>query len=207
MKASIATTLSVAGVIAAGTAAFAVNTAVLDSGSKTAALAQPTTTVALVAPGATPTIAPAGDSGAVTQQELQTQPTTTVAPGSATATPTNLSDTTTTYKVGSSGSVVVDTSAGYIKVVSVVPAAGWFAEPAMVQVDGSVKIHFSNGTDRVEFVASLVGQQVKVAVTSDRIQQPTKPTMPPVVGGGDDDDDDGRGHHEDHEDHEDDEDD
>lgn len=199
MKASIATTLSVAGVIAAGAAAFAVNTAVLDNGTKSAALAQDATTLPLASAGNGPLGAPAGGGRDVTHQDAPVGPATAVTSPPATAVPTNLTDTTTTYKVGSSGSVVVDTSAGYINVVSVVPAAGWTAEPAILQADGSVKIHFSNSTDRVEFVASLVGGAVKVAVTSDRIQQPTTPTMPPVYGGGDDDDDD----HEDHEDHED----
>ena len=205
MKTSIASTLSVAGVLAAGAAAFAVNTAVLDSGSKSAVLAAPATTTLAQGAFSNP-LAPLSDG--VTTPEVRisgTETTTTVeSPMPVTALPTTLTDTTTTYKVGSSGSVVVDTATGRITVVSVVPASGWKAEPAMILADGSLKIHFTSTTNRVEFVASMANGKVKVDVTNESITPPTMPSNPRY----DDDDDDEYEHeheHGDDDEHEDDE--
>ena len=114
MKTSLATALSVAGVIAAGAAAYAVNTSVLGASADPAPLAiESTTTVPISnsAPSANKTV-----SGAAT----------TPADNAAITPEANaVNDSTTTYKVGNAGSVVIDTSSGQVVVTSILPAAGF----------------------------------------------------------------------------------
>ena len=188
MKIGIATSLSIAGVIAAGAAAFALNSAVLSgestqisSGNVATTLADPST-------------------GAVTAS---------AADADVSANSTQVSDSITTYNVGTAGSVVIDDSAGTINVTDIVPASGWTAEPARTQPDGSVKVHFTKGATRIEFTAVMSAGKVAVAVTNESMQaspgagSATQPSIPPALRGDEDDDDDGREHHgEDH--HEDD---
>lgn len=188
MKIGIATSLSVAGVIAAGAAAFALNSAVLSgestqisSGNVATTLADPST---------------AGVAASAADADVS-------------ANSTQVSDSVTTYNVGTAGSVVIDDSAGTVNVTDVVPASGWTAEPARTQPDGSVKVHFTKGATRIEFTAVMSAGKVAVAVTNESMQASpgagtaTQPSIPPALRGDDDDDDDGREHHgEDH--HEDD---
>lgn len=170
MKPTFATALSVAGVMAAGAAAFAVNSSVLGgSVAKDSAAAAPADTSALQ---------PSGGVSAQDESLLVTD--TTAVPN-----PTPISDTTTAYKVGDAGSVVVSTASGRIEIASISPAAGWAAEPAMTQPDGSVKVHFYSATTRLEFVASMVDGKVSVSVSADN-----RPTGPANPGSRADDDDD-----------------
>lgn len=195
MKTSITTVLSVAGVVAAGVAAFALNTAVFTTGSGAASV---TSTA-----GASPLAA--GDSsqpsGGVTASDQQ-----------ITAGSTVVSDTVTTYRVGAAGSVVVDSSSGTAVVTDVLPADGWTAEPAHTDADGLVKVHFVKGAARYEFSARLTHGAVAVNVVSDApVATPNssaappatsskKPSIPPSVGGGDDDGDEDHHRDGDHED-------
>ena len=142
MKVGIATTLSIAGVLAAGAAAFVVNTSVLSSTNA------PVTTSVASAPSATPT------------------------PGSVLALNTaiveqNPSSTTSTYAVGSSGTVVIDTSTGRVVVTSVAPAAGWTSEYAQTNADGAVKVRFAQASSRIEFTAQMVNGVVQTSVTNE----------------------------------------
>lgn len=189
MKVGIATTLSVAGVLAAGAAAFALNSAVLsDSPSSSMANAAQTTpvtgdTAAPVAPG-NGQVAAAGD--------------TPVTPDA-----TKVSDTVTTYKVGTAGSVIIDTASGSISVTDVVPATGWTAEPARAEAGGLVKVHFIKGTTRLEFTAQMTNGTVAVNVITETQPAPSapKPGVAPSIPrsiSGDDDDDGGEEHHEHH---------
>jgi hypothetical protein len=106
-----------------------------------------------------------------------------------------LNNTTTTYQVGSSGSVVIDMSSGSIAVSNVLPAAGWSSEPAQVQSNGDVKVHFVSANARIEFLSHLADGKVSVSVISEPIAPPntmkpaTNPTKPSVPFSGDDDDD------------------
>ena len=174
MKVGIATTLSIAGVLAAGAAAFVVNTSVLSSSNA------PVTTSVISAPTATPT------------------------PGSVLALNTaiveqNPSSTTSTYAVGNSGTVVIDTSTGRVVVTSVAPAAGWTSEYAQTNSDGAVKVRFAQASSRIEFTAQMVNGVVQTSVTNEKAPAaaPPKPQAPRY----EDDDDD----HQDEEEHEDDE--
>lgn len=178
------TALSIAGVLAAGGAAYALNVNVLGpSGASRTSIALQN--VALTSDS---TVAPV--DGTVSVKEV-----------SSTA-------TTTTYQVGEAGTVMIDVSSGQVVISSVAPNAGWTAEPTRTDARGSAKVHFVSGSTRLEFVASMVNGAPSVSVAVDNSRTPgltsTKPTMPgSSVGEDDDDDDDGehRDHHdEDHED-------
>ena len=105
MKVGIATTLSIAGVLAAGAAAYAVNSSVLSTSPSVSATASGTP------PGDIATTA----LGQVSEQSTKVQSSV-------------LDNTTTTYQVGASGSVVIDMSSGSLAVSNILPAAGCRAE-------------------------------------------------------------------------------
>ena len=154
MKVGIATTLSIAGVLAAGAAAYAVNSSVLSASSSVS----PTTT------GTPAVIAPTALPAQVVAQSTKVQSSV-------------LNNTTTTYQVGAAGSVVLDMRSGAIAVSNVLPAAGWTSEPAQVQPNGDVKVPFISTSTRIEFLARLVDGKVTVNVTSQPIAPPKpKPT-------------------------------
>jgi hypothetical protein len=185
MKVGIATTLSIAGVLAAGAAAYAVNSSVLSTSPSVSATASGTPTVDAV-------------------NTLPAQ----VAAQSTKVQSSVLNNTTTTYQVGTSGSVVLDMGTGAIAVSNVLPAAGWSSEPAQVQPNGDVKVPFVSSTARVDFLAQLVDGKVSVSVTALPIAPPN--TMKPAANppkpkySDDDDDDDDEEEHENEEDEDDD---
>jgi hypothetical protein len=187
MKVGIATTLSIAGVLAAGAAAYAVNSSVLSTSN---------------AVSATASGAPALDEGTPVASQVSEK--------STKVQSSVLSNTTTTYQVGTSGAVVLDTRSGAIAVSNVMPAAGWSSEPAQVQPNGDVRVPFLSSSTRIEFLAHLENGKVTVSVTAQPIAPPStmKPAKPSYSD--DDDDDDDRKEereHEDEDDHEEDEDD
>ena len=186
MKLGITSSLSIAGVLAAGAAAFALNTAVLsDSGAPATSnvMANAAATGDTVAVGQTGSVSAAGDAQITTNS-------------------TKVSETSTTYSVGTAGSVIIDTATGAVVVTDVVPATGWTAEPARTEPNGLVTVHFTKGSTRLEFTASLVNGSVKVNTVSESAPPAlsggtgAKPSIPSAIGGGDDDDDD-EGHHRD----------
>lgn len=176
MKVSIATALSVAGVLAAGAAAYAVNVSVLDAPSASDASLVSTTIPA----GGSATPVDASGSAAVSADGVK------------------VNDTTTSYQVGSAGTVVVSTESGSVVVTSVVPNSGYTAEPARTDANGMVKVHFNSSTGRIEFSAQMVNGEVVVKVTNESTPAgavagtPAKPAFP---GGGNDDDNDNEEHH------------
>ena len=174
MKTGIATTVSVVGVIAAGVAAFAVNSSVLGSSSPSNSAIVSTTVAAGSPNGATPLDGKVGASDAQA---------------------TEVTDTTTTYQVGSAGTVVIDTSSGSIVVTAIAPAAGFTSEPARTEVGGLVKVHFISSTQRIEFTAQLVDGVVKTNVVNESTKAPSAESRPHH-----DDDGDGE-HHNDFEGH------
>jgi hypothetical protein len=178
MKVGIATTLSIAGVLAAGATAYAVNSSVLSTSSSVSATA----------------------SGALAVDAVNTLPAQ-VAAQSTKVQSSVLNNTTTTYQVGTSGSVVLDMGSGAIAVTNVLPAAGWSSEPAQVQPNGDVKVPFVSSTARVDFLAQLVDGKVTVSVTALPIAPPNsmKPAAnPPKPKYSDDDDDDDEHDDEEH---------
>ena len=175
MKTSIATTLSVLGVLAAGAAAYAVNTSVLGAAAEDAP--------AIVADAPTSTVA-STPPGLVTNAAVQSQQ--------------SEASNTTTYKVGDAGSVVIDTSSGSIVVTSILPAVGFTSEPARADANGVVKVHFVSASQRIEFVAKM---QNGVVVTEVVNETPPPAAQQPRH---DDDDDDDHERYEDHDDDDDD---
>ena len=175
MKVGIATTLSIAGVLAAGAAAYAVNSSVLSTSSSVTATASGTPAVDAV------NTLPAQ----VAEQSTKVQSSV-------------LNNTTTTYQVGTAGSVVLDTRSGAIAVSNVLPAAGWTSEPAQVQPNGDVKVPFISSSTRIEFLARLVDGKVTVNVTS----RPIAPPKPKPTYSDDDDDDNHDDDHDDKKEHE-----
>ena len=182
MKTGIATTLSVLGVIAAGAAAYAVNTSVLGAAASD--------TVAVLASAGSPAT-------------VATQPNSPNVSGASIETVENMvSGDTTTYKVGSAGSVVVDTSSGSIVVTNILPAAGFTSEPARTDSNGAVKVHFVSATQRIEFVARMVNGAVVVDVKNETPAPGV--SQPPARHHDDDDDHDEREErHDDDDDYED----
>jgi hypothetical protein len=179
MKVGLTTALSIAGVLAAGAAAYAVNSSVLSTTSSIAST--------VVDPSGTPAVnATITVPGQVAEQSTKVQSSV-------------LNNTTTTYQVGSSGSVVIDMSSGGIAVSNIVPSAGWSSEPAQLQPNGDVKVHFVSANARIEFLSHLADGKVSVSVTSEPVAPLTtiKPTSnstkPSVPFSGDDDED---GEHE-----------
>lgn len=161
MKVGIATTLSIAGVLAAGAAAYAVNSSVLSTSPSVSA------TTSGTPPGDIATTALGQASGQSTKVQSSV-----------------LDNTTTTYQVGASGSVVIDMSSGSLAVSNILPAAGWSSEPAQVQPNGDVKVPFVSPSARIEFLAQLADGKVTVSVTS----QPIAPPKPKPTYSDDDDD-------------------
>ena len=177
MKTSIATTLSVVGVLAAGAAAYAVNTSVLGAAAENAPA------IAAEAPVTTAATAPARvvTNAAVKSQQSEVS---------------NI----TTYKVGEAGSVVIDTSSGSIVVTSILPAAGFTSEPVRADANGVVKVHFVSKALRIEFIAKMENGVVVTDVVNDT--PPPAPQQPRYDDDDDDDDD-----HDRYEEHDDDDDD
>jgi len=175
MKVGIATTLSIAGVLAAGAAAYAVNSSVLST--------TPSTQAAIIDSPVSPVVdVLTTNPGQVGEQSTNVQSSV-------------LSNYATTYQVGTSGSVVIDISSGAIAVSNIVPSAGWSSEPAQLQPNGDVKVHFISANARIEFLAHLADGKVSANVTSEPIappntmKPPTNSTKPSVPFSGDDDDD------------------
>jgi hypothetical protein len=176
MRTSLASALSVAGVVAAGAAAFALNTAVLTTGATGAGTIAPTTLptateTGFVAPGSpSGGSASAAGSDSVIPPENQT--------GDAlTPESTQVAATLTTYKVGTAGSVVLDSADGTLTVKNIVPAAGWTSEPARTDTDGGVRVHFVKGSSRLEFIARITSGKVVVEVNNE--SAPAAATRPP----------------------------
>ena len=190
MKTAIATTLSIAGVLAAGGAAFAVNSSVMDPVARSTDPVSVATFPA--APGAVATGAttPAADSSRVSKDgdagiagiavDDPASPTTTattatttapsdptLAPGSTTTT-APASDLSTTFKVGTAGTVIASARAGVVTIDSVSPAKGWTATRPKPD-DGGMELYFTSATSRIEFTVRLVDGRLIGRVDSEEM--------------------------------------
>lgn len=179
MKTSLATTLSVAGVLAAGTAAFAVNSAVLSTPTASGKLSADMTTESDGTPTPTVTLADG-----------------TVAPLSYSA--LAMSDTSATYEVGAAGTVVVDAVNDVPVIVSVSPAAGWTAVASASEAGGPALVVFTSPSVIVRFAVTWTNGTFDVKVTSQNVGTP-----PATPRRDDDDDDESEEHEDDHQEHED----
>lgn len=176
MKKSIATVISVAGVLGAGAAAYAVNSSVLSATSSND-LVSATAAVETFAPSSPDMASGLGVTAA----------------GSSAAAPTTpvveepiAASTRTTYKVGDAGNVVLDTADGSLDVVSVSPGAGWTAQK-IERERNEIEVYFVSSTTKVEFTARLVSSRIVTDVETEQIATGT--TKPSYRDDNDDDDD------------------
>ena len=167
MRTSLATTISIVGVLAAGAGAFAVNTAVLNvasSGSTEIAQEAPATVASGLVNGSSVNTsdAPAGSpSSSATPQNAATPATA----GVATAIQTSVAQTST-YKVGDAGRVILEVRNNALEVVNVLPSAGWQSSRPEYD-DGEIEVKFYSGSTEVEFKARLVNGEIKVFVETE----------------------------------------
>lgn len=169
MKSSLATSLSIVGVIAAGGAAMGLNTAVLTSKSGGSdpvqqVLEQTATTVDGGAPDVVAAAAQTGDQAIASE--------------------------TTTFTIGSAGTVTVTVLGSSLEVTDITAESGWTASPPRYVDSSRVKVHFTSAAQRLEVKIALVGGVPQVTVEDDSgVAAPGYPA---------DDHDDDDGEHEDH---------
>jgi hypothetical protein len=148
MKTKVALAISLAGVLAAGTAAALVNTRVLNGGSTSAlspgaAVAQQTSATGVAAPNvATPDVS--------------------LPPASVPGSPTQA-----TYAVASSGTVTLDTAGDVLTVAAAAPAPGWTVTQSESDDSGTnAEVKFQNGSVEVDFHGNLLYGVVRTSVDS-----------------------------------------
>ncbi|MCX6526821.1 MAG: hypothetical protein NTU52_02375 [Actinobacteria bacterium] len=162
MKIGIVTALSLTGVLAAGAAAFAVNSTVLNGTSD-------------LATGIT--------ANSINSLSVDLM----VSPTSTTPSATEI----TTFAAGDAGSVIMEVRSGVIVVKDVIANTNWTVESPMTMPNGDIRVHFNSGATRTELNATLLDGAIKVSVTDDSGSsspigvQPNKPrnpstTMPPT---------------------------
>lgn len=164
MKTSLATTLSVIGVLAAGGVTLAVNTTVLDSTVPSVEGLSPLAeTLVLGAALSVDSTIP------VVIAQIATE--TTVVPASVQS----------AYDVQGVGIITLEQNATSLTIVSVNPVSGWRYDSTSTGAT-SVEIKFTNGTRSVMFSAELLDGQVVTAVQATDVSFASQPK--------DDDDDD-----------------
>ena len=206
MKKTIATTLSIIGVLGAGSVAALVNTQVLSSGpseaTASAALLPAADEIDLTVPtlatlpvittridlqaGARATDATSSTSTTLAEAPLvESTSTTTVAPPPpAPVAPSRL----TAFNVGDSGIVTVDVVNGKLIIVNTQPSAGWTVTGSEERTDNSIRVTFASATIRVKFTAVFADDQIVPSVESESIPAPTTTAATPPSSGYNDDD-------------------
>jgi hypothetical protein len=147
MKTKVAMAISLAGVLAAGTAAALVNTRVLNGGSGSA--------LSAAAPNVQQT------SPADAAPTADTTPAVS-APAAGPAT----SSTQATYAIGDSGTVTLDTAGDVLTISAVAPAPGWIVTQSEAGDRSNAEVRFQAGTIEVDFHANLVYGVVRTSVES-----------------------------------------
>lgn len=172
MKSSLATSLSIVGVLAAGGVAMGLNTAVLTSKSGGSDLVQQLVDEA-AATGTT--LLPTGVIDAAAAPEGDT----------------------TTFTIGTAGTVTVTVTGASLEVTDITAGAGWTASSPRYEGMSMAKVHFTSAAQRLEVYVTVVDGVPQVKV-EDETGAPA-PGYPESGEGHHDDDDD----HEEHEEHED----
>lgn len=181
MKTSLATTLSVVGVLAAGSVAFAVNTSVLDSADQTPSASQAleATITDLATAVATP----------VSGQSVNT-----VAPPATVESETAVQ---TSYNIDGVAVVTLSHDGESLSVVSVTPVSG-YTYTASNESNSRIEIRFTKGSAVLKFHADIIGDRVVTSVMNEP-QVSGAPTRPQSHDEEHDDEHD-EDHDEDHED-------
>lgn len=173
MRSGFVTTLSMVGILAAGTTAFAVNTSVLNNATKSSE-ASPALQAEVVAFGITD----------------QTPSTLTPAPGSAS--PTSVQSK---YSIDGVGVVTLAQDAAVLTTVAVEPADGFTFETKNVS-DSQVEVRLTKDAKQLVFHAELLDGRIVTSLTSPRTPQADPGTISvgtpaEAKGSGDDGDEDG----------------
>lgn len=150
MKTAFAAAVSIAGVLAAGAGAFAVNSAVLSASPQTASAMIPSI------PIDTSVVVESQGAGTATQETSS----------DSVASLNNTQQSTSTYKVGDAGRVILTLNNGNIQVINVLPADGWTAKSPEYE-DGEVEVKFRSSTMELEFSARVKNGQIEVYVESE----------------------------------------
>ena len=169
MKTTIATALSVIGVLGAGSAAALVNTQILDGGP-----AESTASAAVLPPASTVDVSiPELLEARVPELQVDTTVDTTTpttqpeAPKPAAPAAPAPSGYLTSFNVGEAGVVTVDVVDGQLLLVDTEAKAGWQVSKAeQHDDDNEVEVYFSSSTVRVEFEAALIDGQIVPKVSS-----------------------------------------
>jgi hypothetical protein len=152
IKTKVAMAISIAGVLAAGSAAALVNTQVLSGTASPSFVSVPgTPESSLPAPQAT-------------EVSVGTTPPT-VGTTVQSPAPAALS-TQAVYSIGASGTVTLDTAGDVLTIVAVTPADGWTVTKSEMHQPTSVEVKFQSGTTEVEFHANLLLGVVTTSVES-----------------------------------------
>ena len=189
MKTTIATALSVIGVLGAGSAAALVNTQILDGGpaesTASAAVLPPASTVDVSIPELLEARVPELQVDTTVDTTSTTQP---EAPKPAAPAPSGY---LTSFNVGDAGVVTVDVVDGQLLLVDTEAKPGWQVSKAeQHDDDNEVEVYFSSSTVRVEFEATLIDGQIVPKVSSKSLGTSAAPAKAPTVappGKGDDD--------------------
>jgi hypothetical protein len=172
MKTKVAMAISLAGVLAAGTAAALVNTHVLNGGaSAPLALSAPQSQQTAPAQAVS---SPVGGSTAPV-------------PGSATP-PAAAPPTQATYAIGDSGTVTLDTAGDVLKIVAVAPAPNWTVAQSETSDASDAEVKFQSGNTEVDFQANLLYGVVRTSVETHDLSATTD-----TVGGSGGGNDSGQG--------------
>jgi hypothetical protein len=156
MKSRLTAVLSVTGVLVAGSTAALVNTQVLRHTGESAAGGD-TSGAQPAEGGAVNTIVLDASVGSTVPSE-STLPAGTGAVAAAAV-------TATAYRVGASGTVVLDSAGGVLTIVSVTPGAGWAHTDTSQANPEHARIVFETSTTRVTFDANLLYGVVGTSVT------------------------------------------
>ena len=156
MKARVATILSLTGVLVAGSAAALVNTQVLNSSSpaSSANSAQ---------------IEEVSTSSASTIASSSSSPSTIATSSSSETTQVSTSGTQAAYQIGGAGLVTLDTAGDTLRIVSVVPAAGWTVIETEQKDALNIEVKFQGADMIVEFKANLLFGIISTSVESESI--------------------------------------
>jgi uncharacterized membrane protein YgcG len=175
MKTTIATTLSLAGVLVAGSAAAVVNTHVLRGSSG------PSSFVVAAAPAAPSVVSTVADPAVPVSVVAGSLPPVTVptAPAVAPAAPTQAM-----YLVGESGTVVLDTAGDVLKIVNVTPADGWTVTKSELNNSLNAEVRLRSAAGEVEFHANLLYGVVTPSVTLHDGSETTNSVADPSSGKG-----------------------
>ena len=175
MKTSLATTISIAGVVAAGAFTFAVNSTMLTSVSTStdmppvdAAVLMPgNTQLAVLAPPASVVVAGAN----VGSQSVPVAPTTTVQVGQSIV---------SSYSLPGAASVQLVQSPSHLSVGVVTPQDGYVYSAENVSAT-RVIVTLTNSSHRLKFNAEIIGGRVVTSLIASDVVAPAAPAAPAVA--------------------------